>query len=101
MTMARRTREVGIRMALGATRDRLVRGLVREQLTPVLVGLVSGALLAAWLVRFLESYLYELSVYDVRVWGAAIAVVTGTTLAGALIPSWRASCVDPVRALRE
>jgi predicted permease len=100
MTMARRTREVGIRMALGATRDRLVRGLVREQLTPVVLGLVLGGVLAAWLVRFLESYLYELSVYDARVWGAAIAVVTATTLAGALIPSWRASRVDPVRALR-
>ena len=100
MAMARRTREVGIRMALGATRDRLVRGLVREQLTPVVLGLVLGGVLAAWLVRFLESYLYELSVYDARVWGVATAVVTATTLAGALIPSWRASRVDPVRALR-
>lgn len=100
MTMARRTREVGIRLALGATRNGLVRGLVREQLTPVVLGLALGGVLAAWLVRFLESYLYELSVYDSRVWGAAIAVVSATTLAGAVIPSWRASRVDPVRALR-
>jgi predicted permease len=100
MAMARRTREVGIRIALGATRDRLVRGIVREQLTPVLLGIVLGGVLAAWLVRFLESYLFELSVFDARVWGVAIAVVTATTLGGALIPSWRASRVDPVRALR-
>jgi ABC-type antimicrobial peptide transport system permease subunit len=61
---------------------------------------VLGGVLAAWLVRFLESYLFELSVFDARVWGVAIAVVTATTLGGALIPSWRASRVDPVRALR-
>jgi predicted permease len=100
MTMARRTREVGIRMALGASRDRLVAGLVREQLTPVLLGLVAGVALAAVLVRFLESYLYELSIYDARVWGLAMAMVVATTLTGALIPSWRASQVDPNRALR-
>ncbi|MEX2271915.1 MAG: FtsX-like permease family protein [Vicinamibacterales bacterium] len=100
MTMARRTREVGIRMALGATRDRLVAGLVREQLTPVLLGLVAGVVLAAVLVRFLESYLYELSVYDARVWGAAMTMVVATAVMGALIPSWRASQVDPIRALR-
>jgi predicted permease len=100
MTMARRTREVGIRMALGATRDRLVAGLMREQLTPVLLGLVAGVGLAALLVRFLESYLYELSIYDARVWGAAMAMVVATTVTGALIPSWRASRVDPIRALR-
>ena len=100
MTMTRRTREIGIRMALGATRDRLVSGLVREQLMPVLAGLAAGALLAAWAVRFLESYVYELSVYDARVWAVAIVIVTTTAVTGALIPSLRASRVDPVRALR-
>jgi hypothetical protein len=100
MTTARRTREVGIRMALGATRDRLVRGLVREQLTPVVLGLALGGVLAAWLVRFLEAYLYELSAYDLRIWSVALTVVLVTALAGALIPAWRASRVDPVRALR-
>jgi ABC-type antimicrobial peptide transport system permease subunit len=100
MTMARRTREIGIRMALGATRERLVTGLVSEQVAPVLIGLVAGAVLAAWAVRFLEAYVYELSLYDARVWIAALAVVGATALAGALIPSLRGSRVDPVRALR-
>lgn len=100
MTMARRTREVGIRMALGATRQRVVSRMMREQLLPVVLGLAAGGLLSAWSVRFLESYMYELSVYDARIWVAALAVVAATTLAGALIPSWRASRVDPVRALR-
>jgi len=100
MTMARRTREIGIRMALGATRERLVSGLVREQLLPVFVGLAVGALIAAWAVGFLESYIYQLSVYDQRIWIAGIAIVSATTLTGALIPSLGASRVDPVRALR-
>jgi hypothetical protein len=55
-------------MALGATRPRLVRQLVTEQFGPVVVGLVGGGLLAAWAVRFLRSYLYELTIYDVRIW---------------------------------
>jgi predicted permease len=100
MTMARRTREIGIRMALGATRERLVTGLVSEQIAPVLIGLIAGAVLAAWAVRFLEAYVYELSLYDARVWIAALVVVGATAVAGALIPSLRGSRVDPVRALR-
>ncbi len=100
MTMARRTHEVGIRMALGATRLRLVRQLLGEQLLPVVAGLAVGGLLAAWAVRFLGSYLYELTVYDVRVWTAATLVVAAAALAGTLLPSLRASRVDPVQALR-
>jgi predicted permease len=100
MAMSRRTREIGIRMALGATRDRLVSGLVREQLMPVMGGLAVGALVAAWTVRLLEAYLYELTIYDARVWAVALVAVTVTALTGALIPSMRASRVDPVKALR-
>jgi predicted permease len=97
---ARRTREVGVRMALGATRSRLVRQLVREQLAGVSVGLAAGSLLAIWTAPLLRSYLYELSAYDLRVWTAALLAVALTALAGALIPSLRASQVDPVQALR-
>jgi putative ABC transport system permease protein len=100
MTMARRTREVGIRLALGATRDRLVSGLVREQLMPVAFGLLLGCVAAAWTVRLLEAYLYELSMYDAMVWTVAVLVVFTTTLLGALIPSLTASRVNPVTALR-
>jgi ABC-type antimicrobial peptide transport system permease subunit len=97
---ARRTREVGVRMALGATRSRLVCQLLREQLAGVGVGLLAGSLLALQAAPLLRSYLYELSAYDPRVWTAALLVVALTALAGALIPSLRASQVDPVQALR-
>jgi predicted permease len=101
MSAARRTREIGIRCALGAT-PRLVTGqLVREQLIPVLAGLVVGALIAAWAVRFVEGYLYRLSVADPRIWGAATALILATAALGAFLPARRASRIDPLQALRE
>lgn len=100
MSIARRTREIGVRLALGATRGRLVGGLVAEQLMPILTGLAAGGLVAAWAVRSLQSFLYELTLYDVRVWLTAVLVVAGTALVGTLVPSWRASRLDPMRSLR-
>jgi ABC-type antimicrobial peptide transport system permease subunit len=100
MAMARRTREIGIRMALGATRDRVVAGLVSEHAIPVAAGVAGGLLVAVWAVGFVEAYVYELSVYDARIWIAAVAAVSATALIGALVPSLRATRVDPVRALR-
>jgi predicted permease len=101
MSIARRTREVGIRLACGATPVRIVRQLVTEQLGPVAIGLASGGLLAAWTVRFVKSYLYQLTAYDAHVWTAAIAVMLITAAIGTLLPALRASRIDPTVALRE
>jgi predicted permease len=100
MSAARRTRELGIRIALGAQRQSIVRLLLREQVTAVLVGLIVGSMVAAWAVRFIRSQLYSVATNDVGVWMAAGAVVVVVAAAGALVPAWRASHVDPVRALR-
>ena len=100
MSTARRTREMGIRLALGSTRKGLVRLLLREQLMSVAAGVVAGSVASAWAVRFVRLYLYEITPYDPRVWALAIAVIVATTAAGTLIPSLRASRVDPVQALR-
>lgn len=100
MAAARRTREVGVRMALGATRPRIVRQFAGEQLAAVVGGLAAGSLLAVWTMPLLGSSLYQLSVYDVRVWTASVIVVALTTFAGTVIPSLRASRVDPASALR-
>jgi hypothetical protein len=100
MSTARRTREMGIRLALGSTRDGLVRLLLGEQLTSVAIGVVAGSLVSAWAVRFVRGYLYEITPYDPRVWAMAIVVIALTTTAGTLIPSLRASRTDPVQALR-
>jgi ABC-type antimicrobial peptide transport system permease subunit len=100
MATARRTREMGVRLALGSTPDGLRRLLLREQLRPVAAGVVAGGAAAAWAVRFVGSLLYELSVYDVRVWAIAAAVVLLAAAAGTLVPASRLGRIDPVAALR-
>jgi predicted lysophospholipase L1 biosynthesis ABC-type transport system permease subunit len=100
MSTARRTREVGIRCALGATPRSVVALLMREQLLAVGVGLLAGAAVAAWAVGFVTSYLYELAPTDPRVWAVAVALMVAAAGVGALIPAVRASRVDPLRALR-
>ena len=59
MSTARRTREMGLRFALGATRAAVIGGLLREQMTAVVIGLLGGGIVAAWSVRLLKSYLYQ------------------------------------------
>ena len=100
MSAARRTREVGVRMALGATKESVVRLFVREQLGPVAAGVVAGCLVSAWAARFLDDYLYGLTPYDLRVWGVAIALITVTAIIGTLLPAFRACRVDPATVLR-
>jgi predicted permease len=101
MAVARRTREVGIRMALGA-RWTSVAGLVlREQLRSVVLGVFAGAIVSLWLVQFLGQYLYKMTAYDWSAWTSAIAALLVVAFGAALVPALRASRVDPVQALRE
>ena len=98
--VGRRTREIGLRVALGATREGVVRLFIREQVGAVAAGLVAGSLVSAWAAGFLQAYLYGLTPYDVRVWLVAIGLVGATAMAGTLIPAVRACRVDPATALR-
>jgi predicted permease len=101
MTTSRRTKEVGIRMTIGATRADVLGLLVREQLLGVAIGLAMGGLVGSWAVRFVRAYLYETSLFDPAVWTVSMLVLVGVALVGTLIPASRASRVDPVEALRE
>jgi len=100
LSVARRTREVGVRMALGATRRRVVLQMLGEQSVPVATGLVAGGIVAAWALRFLQEFTYKLSVYDPRVWVTAVLVIVTAAAIGSLAPVLRATRVDPVSALR-
>ena len=100
MSTAARTREIGVRSALGASRQVLAHTLVREQLRPVWIGLGLGLLLAWWAAGIVRLSLYGFTRTDWRLWTLAVAVVLMTSIFGALIPALRASRVDPVQALR-
>jgi putative ABC transport system permease protein len=100
MSTTRRTREVGIRMALGATPILIVKQLLREQSVAVALGLIVGAVVSAWAVRALQGYLYGVTVYDGVAWLTATSVIIATAALGTLLPSVKASRVNPVQALR-
>ncbi len=100
MTTNRRTREIGIRMALGATAGEVTRQIVGEHVRSVAIGLAIGGVAATFLVRLVDGYLYKTTVYDPWSWTAAIAALLLVSTIAAFIPSRRASHVDPVRALR-
>ena len=99
--VTRRTREIGIRAALGARAGDLVGLVLGEGVRVTMAGVALGVLLALALGRVVESLLFGASAHDALVY----AVATATLLVGAalasVIPGWRAARVDPVTALRE
>lgn len=95
-----RTREYGIRLALGATRERVSRHVLRQASIPVAAGIAGGLVLAAWGSRYLVSLLYGVVPLDVPSFIGAAALIVVCALAAALIPARRASRVDPIIALR-
>lgn len=99
-SVGRRTREIGLRMALGAGRGRVLSGVVGRSLGLVAGGLLLG-LFAAWLgAGLLASQLYEVRPSDPASYLAVVALVLATGAAAASIPARRASRVDPAEALR-
>jgi putative ABC transport system permease protein len=100
MNAARRRREIGIRLALGATRRRVLGLLLREQTIAVGLGLAGGALASYWAVQSLKTYMYQLTVYDLRLWTVAVVVMLTGVATAALIPSWRVTRIDPAETLR-
>lgn len=98
--VARRTREIGVRIALGATPSALVRTIVREALALVVIGLGIGLGGALALARVLESELFGVSGIDPVTVAGVIVTLGATALLASLVPAWRASTVDPLVALR-
>ena len=97
----RRTREIGIRIALGAARSNVIAMVMREVFILIGVGLASGFLLALALADLIHSQLYGLSPRDPLTFvGSAIVLAVAAGLAG-FVPALRASGVDPTTALRQ
>ncbi|MBS1854602.1 MAG: ABC transporter permease [Acidobacteria bacterium] len=99
-TVSRRTRELAIRMALGASRREVLRMVLREGLGVTLVGVALGIAGALALSRVMAGYVYGISSTDPVTFVAASALLTGVALVASLVPARRAARVDPMAALR-
>lgn len=99
-SVARRTNEIGIRLALGAQSHALLWLILRESLILLVLGLAVGIPIALSFTRVLKSLLYELSPLDPAAISIAVAAVAFTTIAAAWLPARRATKVDPLQTLR-
>jgi predicted permease len=100
MNTAARSREIGVRMALGASAPSVRRMVIGENLAPVLTGLTVGAAAAWWLTRLIAAFLYGISAHDPRVWALSVFVIVVTAMAAAWVPARRASRIDPLVVLK-
>jgi predicted permease len=98
--VAARTREIGVRVAFGATRTDVLRLIVRQELRVVIVGLLAGCGLAALGSRALASMLYGVTASDPASFGSAALVLFLVGLVACFVPARRALRVDPIAALR-
>ena len=99
-SVSRRTREIGIRMALGADRASVVRGIVRGALVQAAAGVALGGAAAWYGARLIAGFLYGLEARDPVVLGGAAIVLLASAAAAAAVPALRASRIQPTIALR-
>src|SRR4029453_3104532 len=98
--VARRTRELGIRLALGARRADLLGRVLRGALSISSIGVLAGLLLALAATGLLSNLLFGIAPRDPLALGSAAAVIVSTTLMASYLPARRASRLDPARVLR-
>lgn len=97
---AQRTSEIGIRIALGAQREQVLRLMLIDGMWPAVCGLVVGLLVSAGAVRLLRSMLYQTQALDPAVFAAVAITLLLVSVLACMLPAWRASRLDPVQALR-
>lgn len=99
-TVAQSTRELGLRMALGAGAANLLRFVLTRGLRLTAGGVLFGTIATLAVPRLLGQLLYDVSPHDPVILGVAVAVMTTTAVLACLVPAWRASRTDPARILR-
>ncbi len=95
-----RTREIGVRMALGAQRAQVLRFMLSDGLRPAIYGLVLGLAVSAAAVRLIQSLLYETRPLDPAIFAAVAATLLAVAALACLLPAWKASRIHPMQALR-
>ncbi len=100
-TVAQRTHEIGLRMALGAGRDRIVREILAEGLTTALIGAAIGSIGAYLVGRAMQGMLFGVGGADPAAFSIVTAILLASAVVACLIPAMRAASVDPMTALRQ
>ena len=98
--VTQRTSELGIRIALGARRQQLLRTVLFDGIRPALLGLFVGLVGSAAAVRLIRSMLYQTEPLDPAVFASVAALLLAVATLACLLPAWRASRLDPIQALR-
>jgi putative ABC transport system permease protein len=98
--VSRQTAEIGVRVALGATHDRVLRLIVLQGMKPVVIGIVAGVVAALALTRFIESLLFNVTPRDPMTFGSVTALLMATALLACIVPARQALRIDVVSALR-
>jgi putative ABC transport system permease protein len=99
-SVSQSARELGLRMALGAGAGDLLRLVISRGIRLTTAGVVIGAIAALTLTRLMGNLLYKVSPRDPLAFGVAFIVMTLVALVACFLPAWRATRIDPVRALR-
>jgi ABC-type antimicrobial peptide transport system permease subunit len=98
--VAQRTHDIGIRMALGATRGRVLSAVLGETFVLSIVGIVVGLAGAVASTQLVAAFLFGVTPRDPATLGAVVALLALTALVAGYLPARRAASIDPVRALR-
>jgi putative ABC transport system permease protein len=100
-TVAQRTHEIGLRMALGAGRAQVLRAVLEEGMATALLGIVLGTIGAYFVGQTLQGMWYGVQAMDPIAFGAVAVLLLGSALLACLVPARRAASVDPMVALRQ
>jgi ABC-type antimicrobial peptide transport system permease subunit len=96
-----RRREIGVRLALGSTRQKILGMFFKQGLVLVLAGLVLGAVCALWAGRLVKSFLYGVKPLDAWTYVGVGVLLLAVGMLAAVIPARRAAAVEPIEALRD
>jgi ABC-type antimicrobial peptide transport system permease subunit len=99
-SIAERRRELGVRIALGASGSNILGVVLREGNALVLAGIALGLLLTKLTSRWLQAFAFESDLYDAPMFGAVAIVLFAVAVIAALVPALRATRIDPVESLR-